>query len=275
MTFKVGNFAAPWSGSVSDVPVTGPCKPNPAQTCSLGPSLGEMQGPVDASGRLWIAVQQFLPNGFDTTSPSMAVKDMPQWSYSIDLGRLMGGVINRLTTSTGSSTVIQAEAMSTSSTSPSTGGAAADVDISSTAPVRICVDRPTAVGWDWAFPCNDATLGQPGLALGASNNAGGTGIGSVAAGTTAEYQVVVPKAGTYTVTYRATSFSPTSGRDLKMTINGTSYTTSITGAQSPSGGIKDNAQSQPVTFSTPGKYTMKVEAPNGGWELDWIKFTHS
>lgn len=286
MTFRVGNLATPFSQSTSDVPVSGPCAEdptpeNPPPTCSVAPKLGEMAGPIDSSGRLWIAVQQFIPDGpdgLDTDQPGMAQLDLSQWSYSINLDRLLGGQVHQLGNQPAATAVVQAETMSTTTTATA-AGSVADVDIRPTAPVRVCVDRPAAAGWTWAFPCREAPLNHSGLALGGNGNDGGTGQGSVAPGTTAEYQIVVPKAGTYQLTYRATSFSPTNGRDLVMTIDGTGYTTSITGAPPreglPGGGeLRDNVQPQSVTLPA-GRYTMTIEAPDGGWQLDWIKFTHT
>jgi hypothetical protein len=58
-----------------------------------------------------------------------------------------------------------------------------------------------------------------------------------------------------------------------MTINGITSTTTITsGGTAQYGEMKDHTQTATVNLPA-GTHTMRVSAPNGGWELDWVGFT--
>jgi hypothetical protein len=276
MTFTVGNIAHPLAKSTSDLTVTGPCAtdPPPGQpraTCTSGPNIKQMAGPVDATGRLWLAVIQGTPDSLNWDSAAMWNRRFDQWAYSIDLSKLAGREPHQLTARSGRSTHVQAENTVTGATTKRPGSIAT-TDVDANAPVRGCVQRPTIYG---PHVCTDPFSGITGngFELGDETDPDGNGVQPVPAGTTAEYRITVPKAGTYTVTYRASTRDPALSRNLVMTVNGSTYTTAITSAgAAPSGEMKDHPQSATVTLPA-GTHTMRITAPLGGWELDWIRFT--
>jgi hypothetical protein len=109
--------------------------------------------------------------------------------------------------------------------------------------------------------------------LGDETDPDGDGVQAVPTGTAAEYRLTVPKAGTYTVTYRASTRDPNLSRNLVMTVNGATYTTAVTSEGAvPYSAMRDHQQTGTVTLPA-GTHTMRISAPNGGWELDWIRLT--
>ncbi|MFI6324365.1 carbohydrate-binding protein [Nonomuraea sp. NPDC050556] len=272
MTFQVGNITDPMTKRTSADPVTvsTPCSPlspgdSPTGPCTRGAYLGEMQGPVDAKGRLWIAVQQFVPGPIGTASRQMHMRRLDQWIYSVDISRLLGREPTQLTARSGQATVVQAEQVRTMAT-VQTPGTTAVTEVRSTAPVRPCMHRMTVYG---PQTCTDPVTGIAGGGYALGDDAG------VAQGMTAEYRVVVPKAGTYTLTYRATDRGAAGAQNLELTVNGATHTTEITSGDSPPyASMKDHVLSTPITLPA-GVHTVRITAPQGGWELDWIRFART
>jgi hypothetical protein len=268
MTFKVGNITHPLAKAVSDVPVSGPCRKDPTKTCPSHEGQGQMAGPVDRSGRLWLAVINGTPGDIKTDSPQMWNRRFEQWALSIDLSRLLGREPHQLSARPGGSVTVEASNTTTVATTKR-AGAHALVDVDSTAPVRGCVNRDTIYGPEG---CLDPETGIRGhdYELGDDVDTNAIPGEPVPAGTAADYRITVPKAGTYRVTYRATTRNPSVNRNLVMTVNDTTFTTPINSTAPDE--MKDHVQAATVTLPA-GTHTMRITAPNGGWELDWIRFT--
>jgi hypothetical protein len=271
-TFRIGNIVHPMTKLVTDRTVTGPCRANPAQTCTSKEGVSAMGGPVDRSGRLWLAGTNNTPGTLQADSPALWNRRFEQYAVSIDLSRLLGREPRALSARPGQSRHIQAEVTDTAATTRR-AGTIATTDIDSVAPVRGCVQRNTIYG---AQHCIDPVtgIGGSGFELGDDADPDGDRVQGVPAGTAADYRVTVPKAGTYRVTFRATTRNPAVSRDLVLAVvGGASWTTPITSAGAvPYGEMRDHQQSALVTLPA-GTHTLRVTAPAGGWELDWIRFT--
>lgn len=292
MTFRVGNFADPRVQQTSTEPVTGPCwiqpvdpeaprRPvsptdQPDTTCTESPMIGEMQGPIDASGRLWMPLMQTIPRALSVDSPELHMQPLDQWIYSVDVSRLIGRDPHQLTTRPGETTVVQAEQSQTMSTT-ARPGTVAHTDVTSNAPVRPCLQRlqPLGDGF-WPISCTDPVTGIRGgtYSLGGDVDTDGNSSEPVPAGMTAEYRIVVPKTGTYDITYRATDRGLAGVQNLVLTVGGTTHTTEITNGPSQYGEMKDHTLTTPVTL-TAGTHTVQIAAPQGGWELDWFALTRT
>ena len=259
MTFRVSDVAFIGAQATTTQQVEGPCSATPGQRCTAPPRLQAMQGPVDASGRVWVAVDQTTPTAIDANSPELAMRSYAQWAYSIDLSRLLGREAQQLTVRPGQATVVQAEQTQTMSTRQVTGSAAA-FDVDSVASVGSC--SPST--------CTDPVSGTSGgYALG-----DGTG-GGIPAGTVAEYRLTVPKTGTYRVSYRAADRDGGSPAQIRMTVNGSTFDTTVSNTTLPGAGQE---VAGPTVTLPAGTYTIQLSAPTAsaaGWQLDWMRFTRS
>ena len=251
MTFKVSDLTGLMAQGVTRRTVEGPCANDPAQRCTGGPRLAAMQGPVDASGRLWAFVMQEVPGELKRDHPEMLMRSLDQWAYSVDLGRLMGREPLRLTAKPGGSTTVQAEVTQTVSTTQRPGQFAV-ADVESTAPLAGC--------WPAAPTCTDPASGVDG--------------GYALAGSTSssEYRITVPKAGTYRLRFRAADrLGNGVPARIRVSVNGSTLDTSIaTSGYSEVTG--------PLITLPAGTHVLRLSAPDAatsGWHLDWMQFTRS
>jgi len=124
------------------------------------------------------------------------------------------------------------------------------VDVDADAPVAKCGG------------CVDPVSGLTGGFMLADENGAG-----VPTGTFAEYQVIVPKTGSYRLDYQARKASGSPVIALK--VDGTAGpSTPVTGtAMGSYGGILLNL--------TAGVHTLRLEAGSGGWQLDWLRLTRT
>ncbi len=228
MTFKVSNLTGLAAQTVTSQRVEGPCLSDPAQRCTGGPTLQAMQGPYDPStGRLWAFVMQKSPGNLKEDHPEMMMRRFDQWAYSVDIGRLFGREPQVLTRGT---TRIEAEVTETIATTQRAGQIAV-TDVESVAALS-AVDGGYAV-----------------------------------ASSTVEYRVVVPKAGTYQLTYRAADrLANGSPARIRLTVNGATHTTTLSPtayAEVAGPRLTLPAGTHTVQLSTP-------DAASAGWHLDWI-----
>lgn len=254
MTFRTSAVTGLMAQAVTDQQVTGPCASDPTRSCTGGPALAAMQGPVDGSGRLWAVAAQSTPTDIKGDDPAMQMRDYDHWAYSVDLSRLMGREPQRLTARAGQVSTVQAEVTKTLTTTQRPGQYA-DRDVDSVAGVSGC--GPSTC----TDPVSDLAAG---FAVGDDTNAG------VPAGTTLEYRVVVPKAGTYQLRYRAAdrTANGTAAR-IRLAVNGAAHQTTIasTGMAEVDG---------PQVTLPAGTHTIELTAPDAataGWQLDWLTFT--
>jgi lysophospholipase L1-like esterase len=259
MTFRVSDVAALSVMATTTQQVEGPCAANPAQRCTAGPKIQAMQGPVDAAGRVWVVASQGTPNTIDSNSPELATRAFAQWVSSVELSRLLGREPQRLTARSGQATVVQAEQTRTMTTTQAPGRSAA-----------VAVDSVASVGSCFPSTCTDPVSGlDGGYALG--NETGG----GIPAGTVAEYRLVVPKAGRYRVTYRAADRDGGGPAQIRLTVNGNSFDTTVSNATLPAAGQEVGG---PTLDLPAGTVTVQLSAPTAaaaGWQLDWMRFARS
>lgn len=174
---------------------------------------------------------------------------------SIDLSRLLGREAQQLTVRPGQATVVQAEQTQTMSTRQVTGSAAA-----------FDVDSVASVG-----SCSPSTCTDP-----VSGTTGGYALGDeIPAGTVAEYRLTVPKTGSYRVSYRAADRNGGSPAQIRMTVNGSTFDTTVSNTILPAPGQE---VAGPTLTLPAGTYTIQLSAPTAaaaGGQLDWMRFTRS
>jgi hypothetical protein len=196
----------------------------------------------DHSGRAWLTVAQLtprLPKMYTTMDP------LEQYMVSVDPTRLLGRGAQSLTAKDGASTTLQAESTETTSTANVPGTLATTI-VDSVAPVGL-----SAGGGLMLTDETDTASGVP-------------------AGTTATYEVVVPKAGSYHVCYRARKASGSPTIRLNVSGSATNHDTPI----SNTGAAMAMTSGPTLTFTDSGTKTISLTAPSGsqGWQLDSIKF---
>jgi hypothetical protein len=201
----------------------------------------------DRAGRAWLTLGQWRPA---LPFPYTRMTQLDGWLESVSTARLAGGELVQLTTRPGVTTTIHAARTSTTATDIVRPGSVAAVDVVNRAPVANC-------------GCADPVSGLGGALVLANETTPASG---VRPGTTVEYRVVVPKAGTYTVQFNGRVASGTSGRTLNLAVNGgTARSTTI-----PVSASFQTISGPALTFGTPGTYTLQVSAPDGGWQLAWL-----
>jgi hypothetical protein len=198
----------------------------------------------------------------------------------VDLDSLWAPGAQTLAAESGGRTGVQAERPRTVTTAQGPG-ALALTDVVSDATTVTCFDYAPFLARCANPWLPDAPRG--GRALGSVPSAG------VPAGTPVEYSIVVPKEGTYNVTYRATDRDMYTIYDEDGDGNPTARACADTTVRARIQlDIEDTAQTSEVcpgwsmrdvpgpTLELPaGTYTFTVSAPEGheGWQLDWIAFT--
>lgn len=210
-----------------------------------------MQGPIDASGRLWAFVAQEVPGELKRDHPEMLTRALDQWAYSVDLGRLMGREPLRLTAKPGGVSTVQAEVTQTVSTTQHPGQFAV-ADVESTAPLTGC--------WPAAATCTDPASGVDG------------GYALVGSTISSVYQITVPKAGTYRVKFRAADRLGNGVQArIRLSVNGSTLDTAI--ATSGYSEVTGPSLTLPA-----GTHILRLSAPDAGsagWHLDWMQFTRN
>jgi hypothetical protein len=176
------------------------------------------------------------------------------WLESVSTARMAGGELVQLTTRPGETTTIQAARTSTTATDTPAGSVAA-VDVVNKAPVASC-------------SCADPVSGLGGALMLAEETTPANG---VRPGTTAEYRVVVPKAGAYSVQFNGRVVTGTGGRTLNVAVTGGTAQSTII----PANASFQTVNGPALTFATPGTYTLQVSAPDGGWQLAWFSLRRS
>ncbi|WP_192809786.1 GDSL-type esterase/lipase family protein [Actinomadura rudentiformis] len=258
MTFEISNTLTSKAQQLLARQATWPCptEKEPDKTCTGNPIIITARGgPVSADGRAWIAVEQLRPR--DKTGQ---MEEVEQWMYSVDVSRLFGREPVRLTARTGQTSHVHAELNQTFATVKRPGRYATN-DVDSAASMLGCQERQVWGGTACTDPVGGLTGG---FALGDETG------GGVPAGTSVEYRVVVPKAGTYQVAYRATDRAAAGDQQIQISVDGTARGTTT---------IPSNDAFQTVTGPTlalpEGKHTIRLSAPDGhhGWQLDWTAFT--
>ncbi len=249
MTFKVSNLTSLMAQSVTRQQMEGPCAADPTRRCTAGPSLAAMQGPVDASGRLWTFVMQKVPDDLKGDHPEMLNRAVDQWAYSVDLSRLLGREPLRLSAKPGGVSTVQAEVTQTLTTTQPAGQHAV-ADVVSAAPLATC----------WPAACTDPGTGvEGGYALAAPP-------GEV------EYQITVAKAGTYRVSLRAADrLANGAPARIRLTVNG--VTSDIAVTASGFGVVNGPALTLPA-----GVHRLRLSTPDtasAGWHLDWMQLTRN
>ena len=270
MSFQVGNSVVPAPRSIMAFPsLTGavPCSGSGCVPCPDQPQYWQFgvkdctQGTAsvfnsvvdmafyDRSGRAWLTLGQWRAQ---LPYPYTRDTQLDGWLESVNTVRMNGGERPQLTTVSGATTYIQAERTSTTGTRTQ-AGTVATTNIYNLAPVAGC-------------GCVDPVSNLPGGLMLADETTPANGVPS---GTTVEYKVVVPKAGSYTVSYNAKVATGTTGKPLNLSVNGgTAQSTTIpAGSTWP---LAPGIAGPTVAFSTPGTYTLQLSAPSGGWQLDWL-----
>lgn len=204
-------------------------------------------GPVDAEGRMWMAAMHARPG-----EPGVR---LDQWLYSVDVGDLLDPAPVRLPDTPGRSVTLQAERTRTSGTRTHPGRWAA-VDVEAQAYVHTCVDWPSTT------TCGYDGVAGNGFVLGDDSGFGVLG-GAV------EYEVDVPAAGRYQVSYRVATFAVTTRARIELSAGGRRYLDPVS-----TGGIWRTVRAlDPVTLPA-GRQTITLSVPEGGggWYLNSLTF---
>jgi hypothetical protein len=202
-------------------------------------------GPVDAEGRMWMAAMHSRPGQPGVT--------LDQWLYSVDVADLLAPAPVRLPDTPGRSVTIQAERTRTTGTR-TRPGRWAKVEIDAQAYVHTCLDWPTTT-----------TCGYDGVAGNGFVLADDTGYGVL--GGSVEYEVDVPVAGQYQVSYRVATFAVTTGARIEFAAGGRRHVDPV----STGGTWRTVRAPDPVTLPA-GPQTIKLSVPKGGggWYLNWF-----
>ncbi|MEJ3746851.1 hypothetical protein WEI85_26640 [Actinomycetes bacterium KLBMP 9797] len=202
-------------------------------------------GPVDAAGRLWVSAMH--------SRPGRSGVRLDQWLYSVDVGDLLAPAPVRLPDTPGRSVTVQAERSRTTGATTRPGQwAAADVDAK--AYVHACADWPTTT-----------TCGYDGVAGNGFVLGDDTGFGVL--GGSVEYEVDVPAAGQYQVSYRVATFAVTKGARIALSAGDRRYEDPV----STGGAWRTVRAADPVALPA-GRQTITLSVPRGGggWYLNWF-----
>jgi hypothetical protein len=251
MRFRVSNVASTVSQAIAAR--TGPCPGHPEiASCTTFTVPG--QAPTDRAGRSFSILSQYVPRELRNAAGGAIdpLLRLDQWVFSTDQTRLFGRSGPRLTTQPGGATVVEAEQTSTYDTTQIASGKTKLVD--SKAFFVSCG------GCGYAAPAPTS-----GFALGDRSG------GGVRAETEVTYALVVPKAGRYRLSYRATDLGAAGTRRIRVRVDGTTIdvTTPITPdsmADVPG----------PVIALPAGTSTLRLSVPDAasaGWQLDRMTFT--
>ena len=138
--------------------------------------------------------------------------------------------------------------------------------------VTVVVESNSATGWPVPGTVQaEDFAAMNGIQLeGTSDAGGGQNVGWIDAGDWMDYEVNVTKAGSYTVSFRVASAN--GGGQLQLQSAGQS----LASVAIPSTGGWQNwtTETATVNFSA-GSQTLRVYAPAGGWNLNWIEFSEN
>ncbi|MEH0152848.1 carbohydrate-binding protein [Limibacter armeniacum] len=101
-----------------------------------------------------------------------------------------------------------------------------------------------------------------------ADTGGGQNVGWIEAGDWLEYQISVPTAGDYNVSYRVAS--ETTGGSITLSANGVNKTTTSFTA---TGSWQTWATVSDVVNLSAGSNTIRLTADNAGWNLNWLEFS--
>lgn len=218
------------------------------QSISSTSSLIDGNWTIDSSGRAYVGVGNRITccgPGTQWADPANRMLDLDSYMFSLDTLSMFGRGLVRLSARAAQPTLVQAEQHNSFATTQQAG--------------------------TFAVTNVDSVAGMVPIAGGGYALGDDTG-GGVPAGTNVEYEVVVPKAGTYQVAYQARVPSGTAGKTLRLTVAGGNHDTTV-----PASAALQIVTGPSVTFTQPGTHTITISAPAGqhGWLLDWVRLTRA